>query len=121
MPTRKRVRESQAGTQVSNVQAFSVREFFAQFDSDDACLTRIIKVRYDLRHVCGKCGKDATFHKLAERRPMPALSAGITFTPALAPSFRTAAPRFRFGSTPSICSSRPGMACPARSCSARSA
>ena len=68
MPTRKRVRESQAGTQVSNVQAFSVREFFAQFDSDDACLTRIMEVRYGLRHVCGKCGKDATFHKLAERR-----------------------------------------------------
>ena len=68
MPTRKRVRPSQAGTQVSNVQAYSVREFFAEFQNDDACLTRIMEVRYGLRHVCGKCGKEASFHKLADRR-----------------------------------------------------
>lgn len=68
MPSRKRHHPSTAGTQVSNVQPYSVREFFAEFQSDDACLTRIMEVRYGLRHVCGKCGKEATFHKLAERR-----------------------------------------------------
>jgi transposase len=66
--TRKRVRPSQAGTKLSNVQPFSVREFFAKFPDADACLTRIMEVRHGLRHVCAKCGKDSTFHKLADRR-----------------------------------------------------
>jgi transposase len=65
---RKRVRPSQAGTRVSNVQPFSLREFFAEFPNDDACLTRVMEVRHGLRHVCAKCGKDSTFHKLADRR-----------------------------------------------------
>jgi transposase-like protein len=67
MTTRKRNRPSKAGTRESNVQAFSVREFFAEFPSDDACLNRVMEVRYGLHHVCQKCGKDSTFHKLAER------------------------------------------------------
>jgi transposase len=66
--TRKRVRQSQAGTKISNVQPFSLREFFREFPSEDACLTRLMEVRYGLRHVCAKCGKDSTFHKLADRR-----------------------------------------------------
>jgi transposase len=64
---RKRIRPSQAGTRVSNVQPFSLREFFAEFPSDDACLTRVMEVRYGLRHVCGHCSKDSTFHKLTDR------------------------------------------------------
>ena len=51
----------------SNVQAFSVREFFARFPSDDACLDHVMTVRYGMRHVCGKCGKDASFHRLTGR------------------------------------------------------
>lgn len=66
--TRKRIRPSQAGTGVSNVQPFSVREFFAEFPNDDTCLTRVMEVRHGLRHECAKCGKDSTFHKLADRR-----------------------------------------------------
>ena len=66
--TRKRIRPSQAGSKVSNVQPFSLREFFAEFPDDDACLTRVMEVRHGLRHVCAKCGKDSTFHKLADRR-----------------------------------------------------
>ena len=65
---RKRIRPSQVGQKPSAVQAFSVKDFFAEFSSDDACLTRVMEVRYGLRHVCGKCGKDLTFHKLAGRR-----------------------------------------------------
>jgi transposase-like protein/ribosomal protein L37AE/L43A len=68
MATRKRKRPSQAGQQVSNVQPFSVREFFAEFPNDDACLVRVMQARHGLRHVCRVCGKESTFHKLAERR-----------------------------------------------------
>ena len=47
---------------------YTVKQFFAEFSSDDVCLTRIMEVRFGLRHVCEKCGKDATFHKLENRR-----------------------------------------------------
>ena len=47
---------------------YTVKQFFAEFSSDDVCLTRIMEVRFGLRHICEKCGKDATFHKLENRR-----------------------------------------------------
>jgi hypothetical protein len=45
----------------------TARQFFQRFPTDDACLEHVMTVRYGLRHVCGKCGVDATFHKLANR------------------------------------------------------
>lgn len=47
---------------------FSVREFFERFPDDDACLTHIMEVRFGLRNVCRKCGVDATFHRMRDRR-----------------------------------------------------
>ncbi|GAO39187.1 putative transposase [Sphingomonas changbaiensis NBRC 104936] len=49
---------------------FSVREFFARFPNEDACLEHIMAVRFGgTRFTCPKCGVvDATFHKLANRR-----------------------------------------------------
>jgi len=81
MPTRKRRRPSQTGQHVSNVQPFSVREFFADFPDDDACLVRVMEVRYGLRHVCGKCQKDSTFHKLASRRAFACSHCGDNLYP----------------------------------------
>jgi transposase len=52
----------------SKVQPLSVREFFARFPDDDACLKHVMEVRYGLRHPCDKCLNLATFHRLAERR-----------------------------------------------------
>lgn len=46
----------------------TVKEFFAQYPNDDACLEHIMSVRFGMQHVCRKCGKEATFHKLANRR-----------------------------------------------------
>jgi transposase len=65
--SRRRKRPSQAGTKISNVQPFSVREFFAEFPDDDVCLKRVMEVRYGLRHVCDACGKEASFHKISGR------------------------------------------------------
>lgn len=45
----------------------TVKDFFRQFPDDDACLAHVMDVRYGLRHVCEKCGKDSTFHRLAAR------------------------------------------------------
>src|SRR6266851_8094756 len=45
----------------------TVRQFFTKFPTDDACLAHVMEVRYGMRHVCGACGVEATFHKLANR------------------------------------------------------
>lgn len=76
MTTRKRTRPSKAGQRESNVQAFSVREFFAEFKDDDACLIRVMEVRYGLRNVCGKCGVESTFHKITGRRAFACAACG---------------------------------------------
>lgn len=88
MATRKRIRPSKAGQKESSVQAFSVREFFAEFADDDACLTRIMEVRYGLRHVCRHCGKDATFHKLADRRAFSCAACGDHLYPCAGTIFQ---------------------------------
>ena len=46
----------------------TVRDFFDRFPSDDKCLDHVMDVRYGMRHVCGKCGQDATFHCLTKRK-----------------------------------------------------
>lgn len=51
-----------------SVEKLTVRQFFARFPDDDACLTHIMEVRYGMRHACAKCGKDASFHKITGRR-----------------------------------------------------
>jgi|SRR5581483_5098952 len=84
----KRRRPSQAGNQASNVQPFSVREFFAEFHNDDVCLERIMDVRYGLRHVCAHCGKDATFHKLSGRRAYSCAQCGDHIYPGAGTIFQ---------------------------------
>jgi transposase len=68
MPTRKRRRPSKAGQKISGVQVYSVREFFADFPDDNACLAHIMEVRHGFLHICERCERNATFHKLADRR-----------------------------------------------------
>lgn len=46
----------------------TVRQFFARFPNDEACLTHIMEVRHGLRHICRKCGQDASFHRMSDRR-----------------------------------------------------
>lgn len=46
----------------------TVRQFFERFPTDDACLEHVMEVRYGLRHECGNCHHEATFHKLANRK-----------------------------------------------------
>jgi len=54
----------------------TVRDFFARFPDDDACLTHVMEVRYGLRHECRKCGADSSFHKLADRRAFSCANCG---------------------------------------------
>lgn len=58
--------------------AFSVREFFARFPNDEACLDHIMTVRYGgTRFDCPSCGVvDSTFHRLANRRAYSCAACG---------------------------------------------
>lgn len=58
--------------------AFSVREFFARFPNEEACLDHIMQVRYGgTRFDCPGCGVvDATFHRLSNRRAYSCASCG---------------------------------------------
>ena len=48
---------------------FSVREFFARFPDEQACLDHIMAVRFGGTHMdCPSCGAEGQFHKLRERR-----------------------------------------------------
>lgn len=61
---------------------FSVREFFARFPNDDACLAHIMDVRFGgTRFVCASCGKESTHHKLAARRTYVCANCGHHVNP----------------------------------------
>jgi transposase len=47
---------------------FSVRDFFARFPDDEACLQHIMDVRYGMKHPCRKCLNLSTFHRMTDRR-----------------------------------------------------
>ena len=72
----------------SNVQPLSVREFFKRFPDDEACLAHIFRVRYGERHVCDKCGVNATFHRLANRRAWACANCGDNLYPTAGTVFQ---------------------------------
>ena len=43
------------GRNPSQVQAFSVREFFERFPTDDSCLEHLMALRYGKKHPCSRC------------------------------------------------------------------
>lgn len=48
---------------------FTVRDFFARFPNEDACLEHIMAVRFDGTKLdCPSCGVEGQFHKLRDRR-----------------------------------------------------
>lgn len=60
----------------SKAPEFSVREFFARFPDDEACLTHIMEVRYGMTHTCRACGVESTFHRMSTRRAYACAACG---------------------------------------------
>lgn len=60
----------------SKAPQFSVRDFFARFPDDEACLQHIMDVRFGMRHVCRKCGVESTFHRMSDRRAFACAACG---------------------------------------------
>jgi ISXO2-like transposase domain/Transposase zinc-ribbon domain len=66
----------------------TVKEFFARFPDDDACLNHIMEVRYGMRHVCQVCGVEGTFHKLTARRAFSCAHCGDHLYPCAGTIFQ---------------------------------
>jgi transposase-like protein len=66
----------------------TVRQFFEKFPSDEACLERVMSVRYGLRHECRKCHKEATFHRLEGRRAYSCAACGDHLYPCAGTIFQ---------------------------------
>jgi len=49
-------------------KGITARELREMFPDDDACLEHLFRVRYGDRHDCGKCGKNAKYHRVKKRR-----------------------------------------------------
>jgi transposase-like protein len=67
---------------------FTIKEFFEKFPDDEACLVHLMEARYGLRHVCEKCRKDATFHRLATRRAFSCANCGHDVYPTAGTIFQ---------------------------------
>lgn len=66
----------------------TVRQFFERFPNDDACLNHILDVRFGMRHVCAKCGKEATFHRLQGRKAFSCAQCGAHLYPCAGTIFQ---------------------------------
>ena len=46
----------------------TLREFLADFPTEEVCLEHLIRTRFGMQHDCAKCGADAKFHRVVKRR-----------------------------------------------------
>lgn len=63
-------------------QLLTAERFLELFPDDDACLDYLMRTRYGLRHICAKCTKNATFHRVAGRRRYACSACGNHVSPA---------------------------------------
>ena len=49
-------------------RAYTIQRFLSEFPSDDACLDRIMEIRYGPKPICPKCNRQTKFHRLTGRR-----------------------------------------------------
>jgi transposase-like protein len=72
----------------SNVQPFSVREFFERFPTEESCLEHLMETRFGLRHPCTKCLNLSTFHRLADRPAYTCAHCGFNVHPCAGTIFQ---------------------------------
>jgi len=49
-------------------KALTLRQFQAQFPTEESCLDHLMRTRYGERHDCEGCGRNAHFYRIAKRR-----------------------------------------------------
>ncbi len=66
----------------------TVKQFFEKFPTDEACLDHVMEVRFGMRNDCRKCGVNATFHRLTERRAYSCAACGDHLYPCAGTIFQ---------------------------------
>lgn len=70
-------------------EKMTVKQFFAEYPSDDACLDHVMAVRFGHRHTCQSCGTvEATFHRITGRRAFACASCGAHLYPCAGTIFQ---------------------------------
>lgn len=93
-------------------KAPTLREFQAQFPTEDSCLEHLMRTRYGDRHECGGCKKSAHFYRVKARRSYACEYCGHQVYPTAGTPFdRTRTPlRDWFFVMFQFCASRNGVA-----------
>ena len=50
------------------MKKYSFYDFQKDFPDDNACLTKVMELRYEDKPVCRKCGKETKYHRIRKRR-----------------------------------------------------
>jgi transposase-like protein len=51
-----------------NAKLPTLRQFQADFPTEEACLDHLMRTRFGIQHECGSCGRTAKFYRVAKRR-----------------------------------------------------
>jgi transposase len=46
----------------------TLRQFLADFPTEEICLEHLMRTRYGIQHECGLCGREAKFYRVSKRR-----------------------------------------------------
>ena len=49
-------------------KTYSLLDFMRDYPTDDACLEKVMQLRYGLEPVCDACGKETKYHRIKKRR-----------------------------------------------------
>ncbi len=90
----------------------TIRQFFALYPSDDACLEHVMRTRYGQRHACQKCGKSAHYYRIKARKAYECEYCGQHVYPCAGTPFeKSRTPlQFWFFAMYLFCASRNGVA-----------
>jgi transposase-like protein len=53
---------------MSKPKPLTLRQFLAQFPTEELCLDHIMRQRFGIEHECGSCGREAKFYRVTKRR-----------------------------------------------------
>jgi len=68
-------------------KATTLRQFQDRFPTEDSCLEHLMRTRYDDRHECEKCGKEAHFYRVSTRRAYSCEHCGFQIYPTAGTPF----------------------------------
>ena len=76
-----------------STKAPALRQFQAQFPTEESCLDHLMRIRFGERHDCAKCGKNARYYRVSTRKVYSCEHCGYQIAPMAGTPFeRTRTP-----------------------------